>query len=104
MSNERKGYRILLTMFEIAKKMTLKGVAEKITCPFLIVHGENDRLSPARDAEITIEEAVNSQKRELKVFTCADGGVEHCQVDNNSLAIEYMSDWIADTLGGKPKG
>ena len=89
---------------EIAKKMTLKGVADKITCPFLIVHGENDRFSPARDAEITIEEAVNSQKRELKVFTPADGGVEHCQVDNNSLAIEYMSDWIADTLGSKLKG
>lgn len=89
---------------KIAKKMTLDGVTEKITCPFLVVHGENDRFSALSDAEKTLDTAINSSKRELKIFTRADGGVEHCQVDNNLLAIEYISDWAADILGGYPKG
>ena len=89
---------------DVARKMTLEGGADKITCPLLVVHGENDLLLPLWHAEKTVEAAVNSPKRELKVFTKAEGGVEHCQADNNSLAVEYMSDWVAETLGGKPKG
>jgi len=27
--------------------------------------------------------------------------VEHCQVDHGALAVEYMTDWAADVLGGK---
>ena len=33
---------------EMAKKFTLEGVAEKVECPFLMLHGENDRVVPAR--------------------------------------------------------
>ena len=31
-------------------------------------------------------------------------GAEHCQVDNGSMAVDYMADWVAETLGGDPKG
>ena len=89
---------------EVTKKMTLEGVADKITCPLLVVHGENDRQIPLWHAEKTIEAAVNSPKRELKVFTSAEGGVEHCQADNQTLFIDYATDWIAEVLGGNPKG
>jgi len=89
---------------EIAKRMTLEGVADKITCPLLVVHGENDRQIPLWHAEKTIENAVNSPKRELKVFTLAEGGAEHCQADNASMFVDYARDWIAETLGGNPKG
>ncbi len=88
----------------VAKQMTLKGVAEKITCPLLVIHGENDRQIPLWHAEKTIEAAVNSPGRRLKVFTLAEGGAEHCQVDNGSMAVDYMADWVAETLGGDPKG
>ncbi len=93
-----------LEALEIAKKMTLDGVTDKITCPFLVVHGENDRFSALSDAEKTFNTATNSEKRELKIFTRDDGGVEHCQVDNNLLAVEYISDWTADILDGVPRG
>jgi dienelactone hydrolase len=89
---------------EIARKMTLEGVADKITCPLLVLHAEHDRLSSLEEAKQTIAAAVNSSKRELKVFTPDEGGVEHCQADNNPLAVEYMSDWVAETLGGYPGG
>jgi dienelactone hydrolase len=89
---------------KVAKKMTLDGVADKITCPLLVVHGQNDRQIPVSHAEKTIQAAVNSPGRKLKVFTPAEGGAEHCQADNNSLFVDYASDWVAEILGGNPKG
>ncbi len=88
----------------VAKKMTLEGVADKITCPLLIMHGENDRQSPLRNAERTFAAAVNSPNKKLKVFTLAEGGAEHCQADNHSMAVDCMTDWVAEILGGDPKG
>jgi dienelactone hydrolase len=89
---------------DVAKQMTLEGVAEKITCPFLIIHGENDRQIPLSHAEKTVEAAENSPKRELKVFTLAEGGAEHCQIDNRTMGLDYAADWAAEILGGNPKG
>ena len=86
------------------KKLRLEGVAEKITCPLLVVHGGNDRQIPLWHAEKTIAAAVNSPNRRLKVFSLAEGGAEHCQVDNASMAVDYISDWVAEVLGGDPKG
>jgi fermentation-respiration switch protein FrsA (DUF1100 family) len=87
-----------------ANQLTLEGVADKITCPLLIVHGENDRQVPLWRAEKTIEAAVNSPGRKLKVFTLEEGGAEHCQADNYSMAVDYMADWVAEILGGNSKG
>ena len=88
----------------VANQLTLEGVADKITCPLLIMHGENDRQVPLWRAEKTNEAAVNSPGRKLKVFTLAEGGAEHCQADNYSMAVDYMADWVAEILGGNPKG
>ena len=86
---------------EITNKMSLDEALTKILCPILVMHGENDRQIPLRMAEKTIEGAINSPRAELKVFKKEDGGVEHCQVDNCKLAIEYMTDWVADVFNGK---
>ena len=40
----------------VTKKMTLEGVADKITCPLLIMHGENDRQIPLWHAQKTFEQ------------------------------------------------
>ena len=89
---------------KIVKQMTLKGVADKITCPLLIVHGENDRQVPLWHAERTYAEAVNSPGRELKVCSLLDGGAEHCGADNSSLVVDYMTDWVAEKLGAHVTG
>ncbi len=86
---------------EVFQKFTLEGVAEQITCPLLIVHGENDRQVGLAQAEMTYEAAVNSPKRELKVFTLADTGAEHCQVDNTDMFVDYAAHWVAETLGAQ---
>lgn len=78
--------------------MTLEGVADKIECPLLVVHGENDRQVPLDQAHKTAEAAVNSPRRDVKIFTAAEGGVEHCQGDLFSIGIDWMADWAADVL------
>ena len=42
---------------ERLKAFSLKGVVEKISCPLLVVHGEDDHLVPAWHAERTVGEA-----------------------------------------------
>ncbi len=85
----------------VTRNMTLKGVADKISCPLLVVHGENDRQVPVRHAERLYDEAVMSPLRELKVFRLSEGGAEHCAADDNAVAVDYMADWVAKVLGGK---
>ncbi len=78
--------------------MTLEGIADKIECPLLVVHGDNDRQVPPDQARKTVDAAVNSPRRDLKIFTAAEGGVEHCQGDLFSIGIDWMADWVADVL------
>ena len=89
---------------KVVRQMTLEGVADKITCPLLVVHGENDRQVPLWHAERTIEAAVNSPQRELKICRLADGAAEHCGADNGPLIVDYMTDWVARKLGGNGAG
>jgi dienelactone hydrolase len=88
----------------VVKQMTLEPIADKITCPLLIVHGENDRQIPLWHAEKIYAAAVNSPDRELKIFQLADGGAEHCGADNGSLIVDYIADWTAEKLGGSVTG
>jgi pimeloyl-ACP methyl ester carboxylesterase len=54
---------------DFADDVHLDGVVEQITVPFLIAHGANDRQIPLEYAHRSYEQAVNSPKRELRVFT-----------------------------------
>ena len=85
------------TALEWAKKFTLEGVADKVECPVLILHGENDRIVPL-DAAQKLYERVGSKNKELRIFTAAEGGAEHCQVDNRQLGVDYIGDWLLKTM------
>ena len=89
---------------EVMSQLTLDGVADKITCPLLVVAGEHDQLYPVSHGERLIETAINSPERKLKVFTRAEGGSEHVQMDNSTMGIDYIADWVAETLSGNPRG
>ena len=81
-------------------RVSLEGVAEKITVPFLITHGANDRQIPIQYAHQTYAEARNSPRRELKIFSEREGGVEHVSADNMEPVCSYIADWVADSFGG----
>ena len=84
--------------YEKIAQMTLEGVAERITCPLLVVHGEHDRQVPREQAERTVKAAVRSPRAELRVFTAAEGGAEHVGGDLFSPTIDYIADWVAEVL------
>jgi dienelactone hydrolase len=82
----------------------LEPVMDRVRVPILTVHGANDRQAPLVVAERTHDAAVNSPRRELKVFKLDEGGAEHCQLDNVTMGTDYMFSWIAEVLGGDPSG
>ncbi|MDN3986151.1 alpha/beta hydrolase family protein [Zwartia vadi] len=75
----------------------LEGVAQKMTCPFYCLHGENDTIVPVEFAE-KLYKAVGSKNKTLKVLTPFDGGSEHCQEDNRQVGANLVADWLADNL------
>jgi dienelactone hydrolase len=85
----------------IVENVHLDGQIEKIRVPFLVTHGEKDTQIPLKWAQRTYEQLVNSPKRELKVFTDREGGVQHSSLDNSINAGHYIADWVAETLGGR---
>jgi dipeptidyl aminopeptidase/acylaminoacyl peptidase len=85
------------TALEWAKKFTLEGVAEKVTCPILILHGENDRVVPLAEAK-KLYERVGSKNKTLRIFTEAEGGAEHCQVDNRQVGVDFIGDWLLKNM------
>jgi dienelactone hydrolase len=80
--------------------MNLNGHMERITVPFLVTHGAGDRQISVDYAHQAYGQLVNSQRRELKIFTEREGGVEHVGADNMAYARDYIADWFAETLGG----
>jgi dienelactone hydrolase len=85
----------------IAQDVHLDGVVEKIKVPFLVTHGEKDSQIPLKWAQRTFDQLVNSPRRELKVFTDREGGVQHASFDNSINAGHYIADWVAETLGAR---
>jgi dienelactone hydrolase len=85
------------TALEWSKKFTLEGVADKVQCPILILHGENDRIVPVAEAH-KLYERVGSKNKTLKIFTAEEGGAEHCQVDNRQLGVDFIGDWLLKTM------
>jgi dienelactone hydrolase len=83
--------------------MTLEGIADKIECPLLVVHGENDRQVPLDQAHKTVAAAVKILRSRRGLFTAAEGGVEHCQGDLFSIGVDWMADWIGDVLNPPPR-
>lgn len=84
----------------IAEQVHLDGVLDRIRVPFLVTHGEKDSQIPLQWAHRTYEQLVNSPRRELKVFTEREGGVQHSSFDNSINAGHYIADWVAQALGG----
>jgi dienelactone hydrolase len=83
-----------------AQAMNLNGHMSGIRIPFLVTHGAADRQIGVQYAHDCYEQLVNSPRRELKLFTSREGGVEHVGADNMSFGRDYIADWFADTLGG----
>jgi pimeloyl-ACP methyl ester carboxylesterase len=85
---------------EAMRPFTLRVVANEIECPFLIVHGEDDAQIPVSEA-ISLYDAISSPDKVLRIFTEAEGGAAHCQVDCPEPAHSFIADWLAARLGAR---
>lgn len=83
---------------EKTRGMTLNGVVDKITVPFLVTHGVGDRQINVKYAHQSYEQAVNSPKRELRLFDDPEGGTEHISIDNMPYVGGIIADWVAETF------
>ena len=92
------GRKSLEDFMAYVPQVTLDGQIEKLRMPFLVTHGEGDRQIPVSDAHRSYEQAVNSRKRELRIFTKADFEIEHCGADNGTGMRDYIADWCAETF------
>jgi dienelactone hydrolase len=95
------GARDVDEFMAVAENVHLDGILDRIRVPFLVTHGEKDSQIPLKWAERTYAQLINSPKRELKVFTGREGGVQHSSFDNSANAGAYIADWVAETLGGR---
>lgn len=83
---------------EKTRGMTLDGVMERVTAPILITHGVGDRQINVKYAHQTYDQAVNSTKRELRLFDDPEGGTEHISIDNMPYVAGIIADWVAETF------
>jgi dipeptidyl aminopeptidase/acylaminoacyl peptidase len=82
---------------ERAGRFSLAGVAQKIACPFLVVHAEDDKVVPVASAR-KLFEAIGASRKSLKIFTAEDGSTYHAQADNRQVGIDHIADWITANL------
>ncbi|WP_460073073.1 alpha/beta hydrolase family protein [Streptomyces sp. YKOK-I1] len=92
------GHSDLSEFMKAVEDVTLDGVVERITVPFLVTHGVGDRQIPVEYAHRSHDQAVGSPKRELRIFTAREGGVEHVHLDGPHNATDFIADWVAETF------
>ena len=81
--------------YEYAKQFTLKGVAERITCPLLVVHGKQDPIVPWQHGKQIVDEASSEDKQ----FILFEEGI-HSLSNIRYKAGPLIADWLAEKLGG----
>ncbi|MGZ5090903.1 MAG: alpha/beta hydrolase family protein [Burkholderiales bacterium] len=80
-----------------AEAFSLADVASRIEMPYLIVHAEEDKVVPVASAH-KLFEAIRSKHKHLKILTAEDGSIYHAQADNRQVGVDYIADWIADSV------
>lgn len=95
------GARDMDAFMAIAENVHLDGILDRIRVPFLVTHGEKDSQIPLKWAHRTYDQLINSPRREIKIFTDREGGVQHSSFDNSANAGAFIADWVAEVLGGR---
>ena len=80
-------------------EFSLEGVQQNIRCPYLIVEGACDFAGFQFAEDSYAYSKRHGQDVTFKVFSTEETGAAHCQVDNPTLGMEYIFDWLADKLG-----
>lgn len=95
------GYEDEAEFDRFAQTLTLAGVGERITCPYLVLAGEDDHLSPIEFTYQLLDTV--SAPKEMVLYEGADhglGGSTSADLGPNPATL--TADWLYDRLNGKP--
>jgi len=76
----------------------LKGVVNRVRCPLLVVHGEEDYITSLKGALKVYREA--TCPKSLRLFKKGERGATHAQQDNLEAAKSFVFDWVKKKLEG----
>lgn len=76
----------------------LKGIADKIKCPTLVIDTENEKFFPGQAKALYDELRC---KKDFMLFTKEEGAEEHCQIGAKLIAGERIFNWIEAILNNK---
>ncbi|RAI36760.1 alpha/beta hydrolase family protein [Rhodoplanes roseus] len=93
------GGKTMAEVTEISKPFRLEGVLDKMTCPYLIVHGGHDVLGVQTATLVHDYARAKGLDVTFRLVSADETGAEHCQHDNPTLGQELIGDWLADTFG-----
>jgi dienelactone hydrolase len=83
---------------EQLKDFTMAGIAQNITCPTLITHGDKDTLMSVEGAKRLFAE-IGATDKTLRIYNEKDGaGRIHCSHDYWAHNVPYMLDWLEERL------
>ena len=74
---------------------TLAGIAEKITCPTLVIDSEDDPWYPGQARQLFNELTCD---KTFLLFTAEEGAGDHCQVGSPLLSAQRTFDWLEETF------
>jgi steroid delta-isomerase-like uncharacterized protein len=78
---------------QMVKNWNMKGHAEKITCPLIVIHGKPDFIYSIEGAQRLYDEA-SSEDKEIHIWE--DGN--HCVTNHTTEVINLVADWFAEKL------
>ena len=95
------GYQDETDFDKFAQTLSLRGVGEKIRCPYLAVAGEDDHLSPI-EFTYNLFETISAPKQML-LYEGADHGVGNASsVALGPGNLTFIAEWLRDRLDDKP--
>jgi hypothetical protein len=78
-----------------SKKYSVKGIAQKIQCPTLVLEAENDDSFPGQPKKVY--DALTCPKKYI-LFTTEEGAEEHCQSGAPAISNQLIFDWLDETF------
>ena len=81
-------------MYKSLGKHNLTGLYEKIDQDVLLLAGEKDHYIPMCQFERCKKKIKNAKSMTSRCFTRKEGGEQHCQIGNHSIAVDTILDWI----------
>ncbi|KAJ8384174.1 hypothetical protein AAFF_G00207920 [Aldrovandia affinis] len=99
--NHHGGLRISFGMQMLTATQRIEGAIPAITWPFLLLHGDADKLCDIRGSRLMIENAKSTDKK-LKVYDGAYHALHHDLPETVDSVLQEVGTWIVERIPAQP--